>query len=756
MEGHLIDLDYREVAEGTEIILEFIGKDYYTLRTRDLKPYFYVEDPEGEERSYLGKKIRVKKVEVNYPKEVPKLKEELRDAGKEVFEYDIPFTRRYLIDKDIYCMKTYNEKLKEIKKTFQLKILSIDIEVYSRKYALNPETDPIIMISLYDGRKKYLLSWKPINLDYAVTDNSEEQMLLRFVELVNKINPDIILGFNSDSFDLPYIIKRLKKYGKELTIGRNGEKAIRRKTRSEERVEIPGRIHIDVFKMVDFLASVGSIRLPRYNLEQVYKDVLGKEKTKINFLEMNALWENGDLSDFGIYCMEDAMAAYEIGMEFLPLFIELSRVTGLPLYQTTRSSTSQLVEFLLMRNCVKRGELIPKMPKDEEVKARMRRTYKGGFVKEPVKGLHENIVEFDFRSMYPSIIVSHNIDPSTIDCECCKGKNVSPTGHWFCTKKKGLIPETIESLIKRRMEIKKKLKEETDPEKKMFLDVEQKAIKTITNAIYGYMGFPRARWYCRECAESIAAWGREYIQKAIHEAERHGFTVLYADTDGFYAKYDGNKNKVYEFLKEFNKKLPEPMELELENFYIRGIFVTKREGTSGAKKKYAMLDENGRLKIAGFELVRRDFAGIAKKVQEKVLEKILIENNVEGAVNYVREVINKLKNKEIPLEDLVIYTQITRELSEYESIGPHVYAIKRSGKKVVPGEIIGYIITKGSGSISERAYLVEDISNREPDPDYYIHHQIIPTVIRILGELGYTETDLLSTTKQEGLGKWMS
>jgi DNA polymerase I len=250
--------------------------------------------------------------------------------------------------------------------------------------------------------------------------------------------------------------------------------------------------------------------------------------------------------------------------------------------------------------------------------------------------------------------------------------------------------------------------------------------------------------------------GTRLYSKAIQEAEKHGFTVLYADTDGFYAKYDGDRNKVYEFLKEFNKKLPDPMELELENFYIRGIFVTKREGITGAKKKYAMLDENGRLKIAGFELVRRDFAGIAKKVQEKVLEKILIENDVEGAVNYVREVINKLKNKKIPLEDLVIYTQVTRELSEYESIGPHVYAIKRSGKKVVPGEIIGYVITKGSGSISERAYLVEEMGDREPDPEYYIHHQIIPTVIRILGELGYTEADLLSSTKQEGLEKWMS
>jgi DNA polymerase I len=199
------------------------------------------------------------------------------------------------------------------------------------------------------------------------------------------------------------------------------------------------------------------------------------------------------------------------------------------------------------------------------------------------------------------------------------------------------------------------------------------------------------------------------------------------------------------------------MELEFEGIFRRGIFVTKRAAKEGAKKKYALVDEQGKLKVVGFELVRRDVAAIAKKTQESVLEAVLRENDPKKAVAIVRKAVEDLRAGRVPLEDLVIYTQLKKGLSRYAAIGPHVAAVQKAVKEgavIETGTIIGFVVTKGTGSISERSYLAERVGDRRPDPEYYINNQVIPSVIRILGELGYSEEDLLGGKKQKGLGEW--
>ena len=156
-------------------------------------------------------------------------------------------------------------------------------------------------------------------------------------------------------------------------------------------------------------------------------------------------------------------------------------------------------------------------------------------------GLHENLVQFDFRSLYPSIIISKNISPDVMvlgDIENEDEYNVAPEhGIKFKKEPQGFIPSALEGILNERFAVKNRMKETDDPVLKKSLDVQQQALKRLANTMYGVYGFLRFRWYSFECAQAITAWGRQHIKKAMKEAENYGFKAIYADTDGFYAKY---------------------------------------------------------------------------------------------------------------------------------------------------------------------------------------------------------------------------
>jgi len=207
---------------------------------------------------------------------------------------------------------------------------------------------------------------------------------------------------------------------------------------------------------------------------------------------------------------------------------------------------------------------------------------------------------------------------------------------------------------------------------------------------------------------------------------------------------------------EINSTLPGNMELEFEGFFIRGIFVAIKGKEKGAKKKYALLRDDGSIKITGFETVRRNWSFLAKEVQQDVL-KLVLEDNVDKALNYVRAVVKDLKKGNTPLEKLILKTQITRPLDKYKAVGPHIAVARRmveKGEMVGPGTIVRYIVVKGSGLVRDRARLSNEVREGEYDYDYYINHQLIPAVSSILAVFGYSEEDLFKESSQKGLGQF--
>ncbi|MBI5880555.1 DNA polymerase, partial [archaeon] len=344
--------------------------------------------------------------------------------------------------------------------------------------------------------------------------------------------------------------------------------------------------------------------------------------------------------------------------------------------------------------------------------------------------------------------------------ECCEKRDMVPLEGekiWFCKKRKGFLSTVLEEIITRRMRVKEIMKT-ADKSKRVFLDARQDSLKTLSNSFYGYLGFFAARWYNKECARSVTAFGRFYIHKVIDAAKKKGFNVLYSDTDSIFLQLLKKPVKeAHDFCEEINANLPGMMELEFQGSYKRALFVAMKGEEGGAKKKYALIDDKDKITIKGFETVRRNVSQIAKRTQEEVLRIILQDSDPKKAYEYVRKVITDLKEKKVAVEDVTIPTQLTKGIEAYDSVGPHVAAAKRlqaRGVEIFPGMIISYVVTSGKEKIRDRAKLPEEVKDGEYDADYYINNQVIPAVERIFEVFGYSSDELAGEKKQSKLGAY--
>ncbi|MDE1854957.1 MAG: hypothetical protein KGH57_01380 [Candidatus Micrarchaeota archaeon] len=801
LEGVILDAGYLLRGNRGIIRLTLKTKDKtYNLLDPSFYPYFYlVPNDEKQEKKPIeamtalskeNEEIKVRSVEeakllvgredrrafkiyLNSPRHVPKMSEVLGELGT-CYESDIVFWKRYLIDKDISPLSLNKVKaheqdgdlvIDEIRSTekqgeIPLRYLCFDIETYNPLGIPNELKDPAIMISYTDGKEKRVLTTKKIaKHEFVHTCKDEREMLREFVDAVTRIDPDVITGYNSSLFDIPYLLKRADVQKVEFRIGRyEGGMPKPEHHGLIEDVKIPGRINLDLYHVARFVAVVGAsekvIKVNNFKLPEVYRAITGSEKKMVDKGSIWQQWDRGgeDIAELAEYSLADSLAVEELYKFFLPIEQEMSKVARTTLGEASISTTSQLVEFMLMGYGHERKQMIPNKPNEGEIAMRLANPYEGAYVKTPEAGIYENIAVFDFRGLYPSIIIAHNIDSSTI-CTDCKDFFVSPNGIKFRKDREGLMPKLLKLLIDERAEVKRAFKK--DPDNKS-LAARSTALKIVANAFYGYLGYARSRWYSREAASSITAFARQFILGTIDQAEKSGFKALYSDTDSvFLLMGDKTKQDADAFLKKVNASLPNTMELELEDFYTRGVFVGRRGTESGAKKKYAMLSESGRIKIKGFELVRRDWSKVARDTQHAVLEAILKEGSQEKAVAIIKDVVSRLKSGKMPMSELVIHTQLRKGIGSYDVKSPELAAAKKAmhdgvkRRDELEGAAIGYVITKHGNTISEKAEIEE--TAKDYDPDYYISHQVIPATLKILKELGVNEEELTGGGAQKRL-----
>lgn len=789
--AYLLDADY--IIRNNKTYVRLLLKGKKTVRLYfEYEPYFYADCDESRkkdiekirarhkdggiarvsrtepcEKLVSGRKKMLLKVFCHTPADVPVIKEAMPFP---CHEYNIPFAKRFIMDFQLtpFGLLRYVREGRIIKNIVSCELqnmpslssLALDIETYNPMGAPRENKDPIIMISYATGDSKGVLTYKENHKSYLETHKSENKMIERLSDIVKAKDPDILFGYNSGNFDLPYLQARADVLDAHFSVGRTEKKLRKLKKGMVTGMRVDGRIHVDVYPAARFFGFIGLIKAQQFTLEQVYNEVMGKKKLMVRRRDIWQIWDNNQLDELAEYSLMDAEATYELGMHFLPLQMELAGLAKIPLFEAVLSTSGQMVESILMYNATRRNEVIPARPSAALVSERLESPIEGAYVKMPEPGIYENIAVLDFRGLYPSIIVSYNIDPVSFalarnaDEKDCF---VSPTGARFVKSPCGLIPTVVDWLIDYRVKIKNNLKSGgRSSEKYRELSARSLAVKICTNTVYGYLGFARSRWYLREAAESTTAWGRKHILDAMGKAERAGFRVLYMDTDSLFLIYT-SKEDVLRLMEDINRSLPEKMELELEGFYPRGVFVSKKaKEQKGAKKKYALLGEDGRIKIRGFELVRRDWSEIAKTTQLQVLETILREGSKEKAVAIVRKAIERLRSGDVEMNELAIETQLNKDPGSYEVTSPELSAAAKAVQQGIPvqkGSVISYVITRTGKSISEKAQLAEFATDY--DADYYINNQVLPAVMKLLKELGYDEYDLKVGGKQRGLGEFI-
>ncbi len=775
MGGWLIDADY--ITENGKAIIRLWCKDedgIFVVYDRNFIPYFYVipfddfnpmdvsvesrgkiiEPLKAEivEKRIFGKKLDVYKIYAKHPQDVPKLRERYRDYG-DVREADIPFAYRYLIDKDLACMdgievegdeKTEKgirvieaEKVKRIRKSGfpELNVLAFDCEMLTEFGMADPERDPIIIIGVKMG-------------DYEeIIHGDEREIIAKFVKIIRERDPDIIVGYNQDGFDWPYLKKRAEKLSVKLLIGRDGSEL----TFRGGRPKITGRLNVDLYD----LAMRLDVKIKK--LENVAEFLGGKiEIADIEAKDIYRKWTSGDKESVFKYSKQDILNTYFIADELLPMHYELSKMIRLPVDDITRMGRGKQVDWLLLSEAFRLGEIAPSPSEIEE-------SYEGAFVLEPERGLHENVYCLDFASMYPSIMIAYNISPDTYVSGKCDECHVAPeVNHKFRKEPEGFFKRILQDLIKRRKEIKAEMTNtDRNSLKYRLLDIKQQTLKILTNSFYGYTGWSGARWYCRACAEATTAWGRHFIKKSAEIARNMGFEVLYGDTDSIFVRKDLPADELEDEIEKLITKITEelPVTIEVDEVY-RAIFFVE-------KKRYAGLTSDGRIIVKGLEVRRGDWCELAKEVQKEVIDIILREKDPEKAMKYVREVINRIKEGKYPLEKFVIYKGLTRKPSKYESMQAHVKAVLKGiefGYVYPVGTKVGYVVIEGSGNVGDRAYPIEliegfdgkyislktkfGVEKKKIDREYYINNQIIPSVMRILERFGYSEAYIKGTHQQ--------
>ncbi|HIH10655.1 TPA: hypothetical protein HA241_00520 [Candidatus Woesearchaeota archaeon] len=740
---------------------------------------------EEVEKELLGQRKKLWKLYTSIPKAVPELARTLESWGLSTFEKDILFVHRFLRDcnitpaalvtaeGDFIVQERYRvpffaaHSVEQVSKESLAtpRILALDLETYAHDKTIDFERNPILMAAVSGVDEKgnsfrKLVTWKqfPHSLDYIDVVESEKEFLLRLKEIIIDFNPDIITGYFSDGFDFPYIKTRADMFGIHFDVGLDRSPLfVSRKTGFRDReASITGILHLDMLQFVRNIFGK-NLKTDTFSLDAVAWELLQHKKQVVNLDFLSQAWDSHPekLEEYCKYNMHDADLTLKLCQKLLFDIWEFSKIIGLPPYDVIRMKFSRLVESYIMKRSMEFNVLAPNKPNDDEMARRMDKSVQGAFVFEPKPGFYKELAVFDFRSLYPSIITAHNIGPEGFRCECCHEKGAVPERpqDWFCVANKKFIPQVLEELILRRTDVKKQMKEAAQRgEDTTMLASRTYALKILANSFYGYLGFAGARWYCLECAGATTAHARHYIKTTIAKAEQEGFTVCYADTDScFLLLGTKTKDDALRFMHDINQTLPGQMELEYEGYYPRGIFVAQKGKDVGAKKRYALLSEKGKLKIVGFEVVRRNTSTIAREVQEKVL-RLILDDKPEEALAYARQIVQDVRQGLIPKEKMVIKTQLTREIDSYTSLGPHVAVAQRlrqQGHPITPGMLIEYIITPGGGLTRERARTAAEAENY--DAEYYIYHQIIPAVGSVFAVFGYTEEEIEGEKKQKGL-----
>jgi len=599
--------------------------------------------------------------------------------------------------------------------------------------SLDLETDgwdgPILSIALASATNEHVFMVREGTDGPGVSFFANEKRALEaaFAQ-IRLADPDVLLGWNVVEFDLRVLEARCLAVGLPLAIGRAGETArvLAGSGQSVSIARVPGRV------VLDGVATLrnASWAFERYTLEHVAQSVLGRGKKRAHgvdpLAEIRRMYRE-DPEALAAYNLEDARLARDIFQkaQLVEFAVARAKLTGLPMDRQGGSVAA--FDHLYLPKLHRRGFVAHDVGVSSDPTASP-----GGHVLDSVPGLFTNVASFDFRSLYPSIVRTFQIDPLAL-----WARGVDPVqgfdGAAFA-REGGILPEIISHLHDERTRARDAGDETLST-----------AIKILMNSFYGVLGAPGCRFFDPRLASSITRRGHEIIERSRAWFEAKGMAVIYGDTDSLFVQLDPALSP--EALDDEGKRLAKSLnawwaeqlaaehrltsflEIRFDTLYLKFLMPTMRRSEKGSKKRYAGLNRKGELVVRGLEAVRTDWTPLAREAQRELLRKLFAGEPYEPWLLSLRR---RLLAGE--LDDQLVYRKrLRRDVDDYTSAPPHVKVAR----------LLAEAETEQQGPTHEVEYVM---TTRGPEPlalrtaplDYphYLDKQLAPAMDVALGLLG--------------------
>ncbi len=677
-------------------------------------------------RSIRGEPLR--RLYTQRPGDVRDVRERYRH-----FEADIPFATRFMIDTGLTGGVTAQDTTADYHNIAPAEVDAparsciIDIECEDERGFPDPQRDAIICITAFDSfdcdYTTFLLVGGGIPATITeqqeagglvngcfrkenhtiCTHGDETEMLKAFTRYIAERDPDVLSGWNFVDFDMPYITGRMEKLG----------------LRSDSLARIPGQTERNALRgraLFDLLTGYKKMHLSQkesYRLDAIALEEVGEQKVRYTGTISN-LWKTKP-ELLVEYNFKDVELCVKINKKdnIIEFYREIARYVGCPLDKTLNSSS--VVDVFVLRKAFGRYVL----PSKGFVNAE---EFEGATVFEPSKGVRENVVVLDLKSLYPMAMMTINASMETKDPE---GELHSPNGIRFRKRPDGLTRTIISELLKERDE-KKALRNtfEFGSPQYVLYDMQQNVLKVIMNTYYGVSGYPRFRLFDREIGSAATSVGRAIIEHTRRVIEQMGFKVIYGDTDSCMVQLSNDLDReqtiatakaiekhLNESYKEFAKK---ELNADEHFFSIKFEKIYARFFQAGKKKRYAgsLVWKEGKdvkeTDIVGFEIRRSDTPQITKIVQQRVMEMILSGEGYEGIKAFLSGVIKKYRAGKYTLDEIGIPGGIGKALDDYDNDDAQVRGAKYANQ---------YLHTEfGKGSKPKRIY-IRTVTGKYPKTD---------------------------------------
>lgn len=633
----------------------------------------------------------------NFMKDFYAARKFLTSRAIKIYEDDFRPDERYLMERFItakigfigkeHSQHNYrtlkNAKCKPTDCAIQLSMISIDIEcavggeMHGTLYSIGAYSDVeqvVFMIGEPTSKGKH----DNTGLNDILWVADEKTLLLKFIKWFNAYDADVIIGWNVINFDFDLLQKRCDLLNIDFAIGRDGRNPYWRQNRMSDQkyISIPGRVALDG---IDLLKTA-TYSFPNFSLENVSRELLGVGKkvknveSRLSEITHNFIHNKPALA---AYNLEDCRLVWRIfeKTHLLEFAMLRAQLTGLELDRIGGSVAA--FTNLYLPKLHRAGYVAPNMGDGTS-----ELVSPGGFVMDSIPGLYDNVLVLDFKSLYPSIIKTFNVDPMGL----IEGLQ-SPTtaiegfdGAYF-SRDKHFLPKIIDSLWQERDKAKK--------EKNTALS---QAIKIIMNSFYGVLGSTGCRFFDPRLSGSITKRSHELLITTKAWIEDKGYTVIYGDTDSIFVHVGDTVNADecahlgMELQKYINNKwqtnikeryaVDSQLEIEFETHFVKFFMPTIRGLDIGTKKRYAgTINKHGeqQLIFKGLESVRTDWTELAKEFQRTLYYKVF---NNQPVAEYVRKTMeNTLAGK---LDSQLVYRKrIRRNLEDYvKNVPPHVKAAR--------------------------------------------------------------------------------